>query len=113
MKEEQSCRCESCSKEKQDRVPIRRVIEKLDEHFSRNDLAGAGRLLSYWEKEARLIGDMRGLLEILNEEIGYFRRTGEKERGLAAVSEAFAITGLVLFAEYLDAIAKITVNAGG
>lgn len=39
MKEEQSCRCESCSKEKQDRVPIRRVIEKLDEHFSRNDLA--------------------------------------------------------------------------
>lgn len=30
-----------------------------------------------------------------------------------AVSEAFAITGLVLFAEYLDGIAKITVNAGG
>lgn len=82
MKEEQSCRCESCSKEKQDRVPIRRVIEKLDEHFSRNDLAGAGRLLSYWEKEARLIGDMRGLLEILNEEIGYFRRTAKKSADL-------------------------------
>jgi hypothetical protein len=91
MKEEQSCRCESCSKEKQDRVPIRRVVEKLDEHFSRNDLAGAGRLLSYWEREARLSGDTRGLLEILSEEIGYFRRTGEKERGLAAVSEAFAL----------------------
>lgn len=30
-----------------------------------------------------------------------------------AVSEAFAITGLVLFAEYLDGIAKITVNTGG
>ena len=29
-----------------------------------------------------------------------------------AVSEAFAITGLVLFAEYLDGIAKITVSAG-
>lgn len=83
--------CESCSKEKQDRVPIRRVIEKLDEHFSRNDLAGAGRLLSYWEREARMLGDARGLLEILNEEIGYFRRTGERERGLAAVSEAFSI----------------------
>ena len=30
-----------------------------------------------------------------------------------AVSEAFAIMGLTLFAEYLDGIAVITISAGG
>ena len=91
MKNEQDDRCESCSKEKTDRIPIRRVVEKIDEAFSRNDLAEAGRLLSFWEGEARALADIHGLLEILSEEIGYFRRTEERTRGLAAVTEAFAI----------------------
>ena len=84
-------RCESCSKETSDRIPIRRVMEKLDEYFSRDDLTGAGRLLAYWEKEARSLGDFRGLLEILSEEIGYFRRTDEGDRALSAVTEAFSL----------------------
>jgi tetratricopeptide (TPR) repeat protein len=83
--------CKSCSKESYAKVPIARVIEKLDELFSRNDLSSVGRLLEYWENEARALRDDRGLLEILNEEIGYFRRTSEKEKGIAAVNEAFAL----------------------
>jgi tetratricopeptide (TPR) repeat protein len=63
-------------------------MEKLNSHFSRNELDGAGRLLAYWEQEARNLNDKRGLLEILNEEIGFFRRTANKEKGLAAVDEA-------------------------
>ena len=91
MHNEREGRCESCSKEKTDRIPIRRVVEKLDAAFSRNDLAEAGRLLAFWEKEARALADFHGLLEILSEEIGYFRRTEDRARGLAAVSEAFAL----------------------
>lgn len=83
--------CASCSKENGVTVPIARILEKLDELFSRNDLAAVGRLLEYWENEARILNDERGLLEILNEEIGYFRRTGDQERGLLAVEEAFAL----------------------
>ncbi len=83
--------CKTCSKESYAKVPVARVIEKLDELFSRNNLSAVGRLLEYWENEARILKDDRGLLEILNEEIGYFRRTGEKEKGIAAVNEAFSL----------------------
>ena len=44
-------RCCSCSKEQQDRIPIVRVISKLDDLFSRNDLSGAARLLEYWSRQ--------------------------------------------------------------
>lgn len=91
MEINENIKCKSCSKEITDRVPIARVISKLDEAFSRNDLDAAGRLLDYWEREARMLGDDRGLLEILDEEIGYFRRTANKEKGLAAVKEAFEL----------------------
>jgi len=84
-------KCSSCSKESYKTVPIARVMEKLDELFSRNDLPAVGRLLDYWENEARIINDSRGLIEILNEKIGYYRRTSEKEKGLASVYEAFEL----------------------
>ncbi len=83
--------CKGCSKEDNGRVPTMRVISKLDECFSKNDLDGARRLLSYWESEARAIGDRRGLLEILNEQIGFFRRTNEETPALNAVNEALEI----------------------
>lgn len=83
--------CKSCSKESYETIPIRRIMEKLDSHFERNDLKSAGELLLYWEREARNLADMRGLVEILNEEIGYFRRTGEGEKALSAVNEAFTL----------------------
>lgn len=83
--------CPSCSKESYNVVPIMRIMQKLDELFDRNDLDGVGSLLEYWEREARILHDDRGLLEILNEEIGYFRRTGEKDFALNAVNEAFSL----------------------
>ncbi len=88
---ENEAKCEGCSKEKYDRVPTMRVISKLDECFSRNDLDGARRLLCYWENEARIIGDRRGLLEILNEQIGLYRRIGDSENGISAADEAVTI----------------------
>lgn len=83
--------CKSCSKESYETIPIRRIMEKLDAHFEKNDLKSAGELLSYWEREARNLSDERGLLEILNEEIGYYRRTGDREKALSAVREAFSL----------------------
>lgn len=84
--------CESCSNEPNDRINIRRFFAKLDELFSRNDLPAAGRLMDYWERDARALGDEQGLLEVLNEETGYFRRTGEKEKAERTVNEALALT---------------------
>ena len=83
--------CSSCSKESYTTVPIGRVMQKLDELFEKNDLKGVGDILEYWEREARIIHDKRGLLEILNEQIGYFRRTADRDRALSAVNEAFGL----------------------
>lgn len=83
--------CSTCSKESYKVVPLARIFDKLDELFSRNDLPAVGRLLDYWESEARILGDERGLLEILNEKIGYYRRTADKEKALAAVDAAFEL----------------------
>ena len=84
-------KCSFCSKESYDNIPIARIMQRLDELFGKNDLAGVGALLEYWDREARILRDDRGLLEILNEEIGYYRRTGDKARALAAVNEAFEL----------------------
>lgn len=83
--------CQGCSKESYATVPVLRVLEKLDECFASNDLAAAGRLLEYWEREAIILNDERGLLEILNEEIGYYRRTRDKEKAIVAIDTAIEI----------------------
>ncbi len=84
-------KCESCSKEKVNKVPIRRVIEKLDSCFSKNDLKGAGELLEYWINEGKKLNDTIGVLEILNEQIGFFRRINDKKQGMKAVEDALEI----------------------
>ena len=89
MEMDEKIKCKSCSKESYDKVPIARVIDKLNDAFSKNDLLAAGRLLEYWEREARILGDDRGLIEILNEEIGYYRRTSNQDKGMSALREAF------------------------
>ncbi len=108
MEKQQSCK--SCSKEAVDRVPIIRVIERLDSLFDQDNLAEAQRLLEYWENEAERLGDKRGLLEILNEEIGLYRRLGSKEKGLAAVESALKIIEEENFGETVS-VGTILINA--
>ena len=83
--------CRGCSKEPTGRVPVPRVIEKLDRFFAVNDLSGAEALLDYWEAEGRALGDERGLLAILNEKAGLYRRTENAGKGLAAAREACSL----------------------
>ena len=91
--------CASCGYKKQDadkplgHIPVGRVIEKLDECFSRNDMAEAGRLLDYWRKEAVTLRDKRGELTVVSEQIGYFRKTAEREPALEAVARALELIG--------------------
>ena len=77
-----------CVKEPIGTIPIGRIIDKLDILFGHNEMEKAGELLRYWEAEARALYDQKGLLEILSEEIGYYRKVNDKERGLHAVDEA-------------------------
>ena len=71
--------------------PVREVVEHADELFAKEDLAGAGEYLREWLLKARRAGDPFGELGILNELMGYYRRTGEREPGLNAVYDGFEL----------------------
>lgn len=91
-------------------IPIRSVLDKLDRAEWKNDMAEAGRLLSYWESEGLALGDLRGLLTIYSEQMGYYRKVREEEKGLASVEKGLALLEKL---ELNDSIggATITLNA--
>ena len=83
-----------CPFEKPDEIhsiAIGRVIEKLDEYLSRNDYASAERHLRYWRSEALENRDRRGLLSVLNEQIGLYRKLGKEAEGLEAIDSALKL----------------------
>ena len=76
------------------RVSVRRFIARLDACFDHNDLRAARETIAAWEQEARALGDDRGLLSVLNEAVGFYRRTQKKGKALAAMGECLSwLTG--------------------
>ncbi len=100
-------RCVLCGEpygaEAAQRVPQRRIAEKLDEYMSRRDYAGAERHLLYWLREAELGRDQRGQLMLLGELIGHYRKTGEREKAMARIGEAREIIDALDFGGTLSA----------
>lgn len=77
------------------RIPVSRVIDKLDSFFAKNDMPGAGRHLEYWHGEAAALGDLSGELSVVNEELGYYRKVGNAEKGLSAVERSLELLSLL------------------
>lgn len=70
-----------------ERISAERVLDKLDEYFSRNDYSGAERHLLYWLGEARLIADKRSMLLFLNELAGLYRKLVREDDAIKTVAE--------------------------
>ncbi len=85
--------CPACKKieKASSRIPVGRIIEKLDALLSKNDLSGAERLLEYWIAEALALGDLSGELSLVNEMLGLSRRLGNGEKAKTAVTRALAL----------------------
>ncbi len=73
------------------RIPVARVIDKLDALFAVNDYVAAGKLLTYWRDEAVALRDTHGELAIVNELVGYYRKQNAPVEGLAAVERSLAL----------------------
>ncbi len=73
------------------RIPVSRVIDKVDSLFHKNDYTEAGRLLVYWKNEAVSLKDKQGELAMQSELVGYYRKQNDKEQGLAAVERALML----------------------
>ena len=91
-------------------INISRFIAKLDSCFDRNDLKAAKECIEYWEKEARETGDDRALLTVLNEAVGFYRRTQKRGRALAAMEESLALVDKLGLPDKLSG-ATIYINA--
>ena len=78
-------RCPLCMNTDKANIPISRVLEKLDEAFSKKDFDFAERLLDNWIAEAKAIGDNQGSLSLFNEKIGLYRKLNRKMECLAAI----------------------------
>lgn len=79
------------------RIPVKRVIEKADGFYAVNDMDGAKRHLTFWLSEAVALNDESGELSVIDELLGLYRKTGEKENALKTVERALFLadkTGL-------------------
>ncbi len=73
------------------RIPVGRVLDKVDRLFARNDPTEAGRLLTYWRDEAIALHDSQGELSMESELVGYYRKQGDRENALASAARALVL----------------------
>ena len=77
----------------QRRIPMREIIAECDRLFNEERMYELGEHLRKWRAEAQAIGDREGELGLLSELMGHYRMQGDRERGLAAVRDGFALMG--------------------
>lgn len=61
-------------------MDTKRILEKLDSYFAKNDYDGAERHLKYWLDEAQASNDERSKLLLCNELIGLSRKMSKQEQ---------------------------------
>ena len=88
------------------RIPVKRVIEKADEYYNKNDLMGAKRHLEYWEKEANALCDDSGELSVVDELLGLYRKNGDNENALRVIERALILVDKL---ELKDTVSGATV----
>ena len=72
-------------------IPQQRVREKVDACMARRDYPGVERCLRFWLEEARQGNDLRGMLMVLNELVGHYRKTGERDKALDSADHALEL----------------------
>ena len=81
------------------KIPMQRIIAKLDEYIEARDVSGAERLLAYWMAEAESSGDLGGLLSLYNEKMGLMRNNARYGEAVEAAEAALGILGRQDFPE--------------
>ncbi len=73
------------------RIPMDRIIQKIDALYDKNEYEEAGRVLAYWKNEAVALRDTHGELAVESELVGYHRKQGNREAGLASIARALTL----------------------
>lgn len=80
--------CADCSNEPIGRIPLARILDRLDCDYARNDLSSAKKHLDYWIRECQTLNDRRSELSLWNEMIGLCRRLNDFELAIQALERA-------------------------
>lgn len=73
------------------KVPLDRVMDKLDEYLNAEDWAAAERHLLYWLAEAKAGRDRRAMLSLENERMGFYRKQGREKEAFASAAAALSL----------------------
>ncbi len=72
-------------------ISVKSFIQSLDNFFACDDMNGAGVFLREIYNMAKVNADNQLLFSVLNEMMGYYRKTGEMAQGLAAIDEGLTL----------------------
>lgn len=91
-------------------LPVQDVIRELDSLYERGREDEAQGFLEAWQQKARDCGDWRAELSFTSELLGQYRRSADREKGLAAVTNALSLIRRHRMGETLSG-ATIMLNA--
>jgi len=72
-------------------IPVREILAELDALYDADRGAEGGALLERWRAKAADAGDWSGEVTMLSELMGHYRKTGDRDKGLAAVEDGLAL----------------------
>lgn len=72
-------------------LPVQDIIQELDGLYAKGRESEAEAFLEGWQQKARDCGDWRAELSLTSELLGQYRRSSNREKGLAAVNYALAL----------------------
>ena len=71
-------------------LDMQKILEQVDRYFEENKGEEAESLMQQAAAQAVQEGDHSGLLQLLNELLGYYRETGQEESALTMAGQAIA-----------------------
>ena len=72
-------------------IDIKRIFNKLDELYAKNDIAEIEKLFKYWFNEAKVLNNKRLELELHNEMMGFCRMHNQKEEAFFHTKESIQL----------------------
>ncbi|MGN1121682.1 MAG: tetratricopeptide repeat protein [Eubacteriales bacterium] len=91
-------------------ISVPDMIASLDRLYARNDQAGVERVLEEYASQAKALGDVRGELSVVNEMLGHYRMSRNREKGTAAIERCLELLAVADIAGSVSA-GTILLNA--
>ena len=73
------------------KIFVEKMFQEVQQYYDSHDMAKAGSCMEYWLKQAQNANCWQEELTILNELIGFYRKTANLDQGLQVIYRADAL----------------------